>query len=66
MTPTCGSRPQWRHRLLQWDKIIPIREGYEWEVCVAIGNAIRNAEVSKAMIKAFEYDPSAHLAEWLV
>jgi uncharacterized Ntn-hydrolase superfamily protein len=34
--------------------------------CVALGNIVRSAEVPAAMVRAFEADPSAHLAARLI
>ena len=48
------------------ERISSIHADHAGAGCIAVGNIIRNADVPRAMIAAFEADAAAHLAERLV
>lgn len=48
------------------DHITSVHSAHAGAGCVAAGNIIRSAEVTRAMVAAFEADPKLHLAERLV
>ncbi len=48
------------------DHITSVHSAHAGAGCVAAGNIIRSAEVTRALVAAFEADPQMHLAERLV
>jgi uncharacterized Ntn-hydrolase superfamily protein len=48
------------------DRITSVHSGDEGPGCIAIGNIIRTAAVTRAMVDAFDANPQLHLAERLV
>lgn len=48
------------------ERITSVHSAHAGAGCVAIGNIIRTAEVTRSMVAAFEADPQLHLAERLV
>lgn len=51
---------------LSGDYVKPERNEAHGRDCVAIANIVRSAEIPALMVKAFEANPSAHLAERLL
>jgi uncharacterized Ntn-hydrolase superfamily protein len=70
--PTIGHRQiavvdQYGHTaFFHGDKITSIHGHYQGNGCIAIGNIICSPELPKAMVKAFEEHPEAHMAERLI
>ena len=48
------------------ERITSVHSAHEGAGCIASGNILRNTDVTRAMVAAFEADPAAHLAERLV
>ena len=48
------------------NKITSIHGHYQGDGCIAIGNIICSPELPRAMVKAFEEHPEAHMAERLI
>ncbi len=48
------------------NQITSIHGHYQGNGCIAIGNIIHSSELPRAMVKAFEEHPEAHIAERLI